>query len=106
MSDVENDATRLAKIALKGKIAISSSAAETANAGQVIQLSQFQIQPMTDFYSELRYAVISGVSPQLRKPIQIQADELFLSIYPRVMLSNADKDDIAQEEFELEADIR
>ena len=94
LSEVDNDATRLAKLAQKGKIAMSQAALETANAGQVIQVSAYQVQPMTDFNSELNYAILSGLSPQLRKPIQIQADELFHAMYPRVLLSDDEQEDI------------
>lgn len=84
LSEVDSDAIRLAKFAPRSKVAISNIAVETANAGPVVQLSQQQVHPMSDFYSELRFATISGLSPQLRKPIQQQADELFHAVYPQV----------------------
>lgn len=90
LSEVDNEAVRLAKLTRKGKAGISQMAVETANAAQVIQLSQYQTQPMTDFSSELRFATITGLSPQLRKPIQMQADELFQAIYPKVILHELD----------------
>jgi|GEM_PF-1656917 len=98
LSDVDNDAARLAKSVQKGRVGISQAAADIANAGSAIQLSQHQVQPMTDFYSELRFSVISGLSPQLRKPIQIQADEIFNAIYPRVILTSLEpKPELATE---------
>lgn len=104
LSDVDHDATRLAKLAQKGKIAISTTATETANAGQAIHLSQSQTLPMTDFNGELQFAIIAGVSPQLRKPIQIQADELFQAIYPRVALDHLKQDEATPEELTLVTD--
>lgn len=84
LSTVDSEASRLAKLIQKGRVAVTQSLVDTANAQQVIQLTPMQTQPMTDFHSEIRYATVSALSPQLRKPIQIQADELFLAIYPRV----------------------
>ena len=102
LSTVESEASRLAKLIQKGKVAITQSLADMANAQQVVQLTPMHTQPMTDLYSEIRYATVTALSPQLRKLIQLQADELFQAIYPRASLHTME--DIDAPEFGFDID--